>query len=114
MEDFIEPYGVSFPEALAGVRDYRQGLSRTYAATVLYEVADLGSSGNFPREVTGQDIGLSLFRVVSNSAERDPLAGIAIGWLRCEVWNDIHGGDPRHRLMGLSNRIYQGIQDLLT
>ncbi len=54
--------------------------SRHEAARVLEKVADYGQSGNWPHEVTCEQVGRALFRIAINSPEEDPLLGWLNGW----------------------------------
>jgi hypothetical protein len=67
-------------QALANTID-----SRHAAAEVLMRVAEEGSSGHYPSEVSGEMLGAALWRVVLNSHEADALGSILRGWFQAEA-----------------------------
>jgi hypothetical protein len=55
--------------------------SRNEAAELLHLVAELGSSGNFPGDVSGELLGRAIFRIAMNSPEPDAVIKIITGLL---------------------------------
>ena len=58
--------------------------SRHEAADILQKVAELGRSGNFPSDVTCEQLGRALERIVLNSQEEDPFLKVMAGWRAAE------------------------------
>ena len=59
-------------------------VSRHQAADLLKKVADCGSWGGFPQDVTCEEIGRALERICINSPEQDPLMEVLKGWREAE------------------------------
>ena len=59
--------------------------SRHVAAEILQKVAEHGSFGSFPSDVTCEEAGRALFRIAMNSPSRDPLMDIMSGYRAAEA-----------------------------
>ena len=59
--------------------------SRHAAAEILQKVAEAGSYGSFPDDVTCEEIGRALFRIAMNSPSKDPLMDILNGYRLAEI-----------------------------
>jgi len=72
------------------VRSMQESIgSRHVAADVLRKVAELGSSGNFPSDVTCEQLGRALFRIAMNAPDEDPLLSILNGYRAAErEWHE--------------------------
>jgi hypothetical protein len=56
--------------------------NRATAAKVLRTVAQAGSYGSWPSEVTSAELGAALYRLAMNAPEENPLEAILNGWNR--------------------------------
>jgi len=59
-------------------------LSRRTAAEILQKVAEAGSYGSFPSDVTCEQLGKALFRIVMNSPEEQAFLELIKGWRAAE------------------------------
>ncbi len=71
-----------FGQALAGMRQSIS--SRHQAAEILHSVAESGSAGCFPSDVTCEELGRALFRIVMNAPDQDPLLSLLQGYRAAE------------------------------
>ena len=71
-------------ETLVG-RMARSIASRHEAADVLRKVAESGSAGHFPDDVTCEELGQALFRIMMNAPDDDPLTSILKGYRAAEL-----------------------------
>src|SRR6185437_16260786 len=55
-------------------------MGRETAARMLEKVADDGSCGCWPPDVTAEQLGHALYRIAMNAPEEDPLRSILKGW----------------------------------
>lgn len=62
--------------------------SRHQAAEVLERVAEYGSAGCFPSDVTCEQLGRAIFRIAMNAPDDDPLMSFLSGWRAAE--RDFH------------------------
>ena len=62
--------------------------SRHQAAEVLRCVAEDGSAGCFPSDVTCEQLGRAIFRIAMNAPDDDPLVSLLSGWRAAE--RDFH------------------------
>lgn len=58
--------------------------SRHAAAEILQKVAEAGSWGGFPSDVTCEQLGRALFRIVMNSPEEQAFLELLKGWRAAE------------------------------
>jgi len=58
--------------------------SRHQAADILHRVAEEGSAGCFPSDVTSEELGRALFRIVMNAPDQDPLLALLKGYRAAE------------------------------
>lgn len=58
--------------------------SREAAANILHKLADAGSYGSFPEDVTCEDIGRALERICINCHEEDPMLKVFEAWRSAE------------------------------
>ena len=58
--------------------------SRHEAAAILQKVADAGSYGGFPSDVTCDQIGEALERICLNAPIRNPLTRVLKGWRKAD------------------------------
>lgn len=54
--------------------------SRHEAADILRKVAEYGESGNFPSDVTCEELGRALFRIMMNAPEEEPFPALVKGY----------------------------------
>ena len=73
--------GVEFMVGAMG----RSIVSRHQAEEILHKVADAGSYGGFPEDVTCEDLGKALFRVMINAPGKDPLLDLLKGFREAEA-----------------------------
>lgn len=55
-------------------------VDREWAASLLAKLGDLAAGGGYPEDITPQEIGKALYRVLSNAPDRDPLSGVLDGY----------------------------------
>ena len=66
--------------------------SRYHAAGVLHCVADAGACGLFPSDISVEELGYALHRIVLNSGEEDPVGALLRGWIKREAeWQNALG-----------------------
>lgn len=58
--------------------------SRHEAADVLRKVAELGQAGCFPSDVTSEELGQALFRIMMNAPEENPFVELVKGYHAAE------------------------------
>jgi len=62
--------------------------SRHEAADILRKVAEAGSYGSFPSDVTCEQLGAALERICLNSQEEDPMSKVFQAWRQAELARD--------------------------
>ncbi len=62
--------------------------SRHEAAEILRKVADAGSYGGFPEDVTCEQLGQALERICLNLPARNPKFAVLRGWCKAERRRD--------------------------
>lgn len=79
-----------FENAVEGMREMVG--SRHVAAEILRKVAEAGSYGGFPADVTCEQLGQALERICLNSQEDDPMFKVFQSWRQAELERTRLGG----------------------